>query len=210
MSSNIIAPLDPARILTVLSDYFKEWYPEFAAEYERQNGYEPKWFIQPEKWETMATFRHWNENELPHVVVACAGFMEPSMKHGSGQMDARLLVTFVIVCGSNERISSHELAMGYGQIIGWIGDEYAPPAEDSFVREMILVDLDYTDIEPNTSVASAAVSFEVDVYGYMSGTGGPPPIINDPRDDPYGEPPEDYNSPPNTTELEVIKVTEIN
>jgi hypothetical protein len=209
MSVNVVAPLDPTKILNAMRNYWQKWYEEFASEYERQHGYDPRWFVKPVKWETMSEFTHWNDNELPHVVVACPGFMEPPTRRGTGQTDVCLLITFVVACGSNEREGSYNLALGYGQILGWIGDECGD-AETDFIREVRLVDLDYAEVEPNASVASAAISFEVDVYGFLTG-GGPPPIVgHDPRDDPYEEPPEDYPFPPNQTELEVIKVTEIN
>lgn len=204
MSANVVAPFDPTKLEEAVKDYFQKWYPEFAAEYERQNGYAPRWFVKPEIWETGSEFKQWQENALPHVVVVCGGLMEPPTRHGNRQTDAKLLVTLVVLAGANDHSTGRALAMGYGAILSWIGDE-GYDLETNFIRCFDLVDVDYTTVSDNASVASAAISFEAEVFGYLSGTGGPPPIVDNPRDDPYVEPPVDLPAPPNTTELEIIK-----
>jgi hypothetical protein len=182
------APLDPAQIEQKVIAYFEKYFVQYAAEFERQRGYAAQWFPPPLHWESSGQFTTWRETSLPHVVAVFAGTLDGMHRHGDGQHDALVMITMVIVCGANDRASSRALSQGYGAILSWIGAE-AGDAETNFIREINVIDVDYTQEDDNATVATAAISFSVDIFGFLFDQGGP--VDTDPPDDPYTDPPEE-------------------
>lgn len=171
-----------------LRDYAMKWWAEYEANFARA------WSVPAEErlptplhWETSTEFVQWSENALPHVVIISPGLSDTGpFRHGDGQVDACLLMTFVHLAGAGGRGSSRKLALSYSAITRQM-IEQSGNAERSEISGIRYVDEDNgTNVPTNDSVASAAVTFEVDVVGIMNIYGGPP--FPDPRPDPNPDP----------------------
>ncbi len=155
------------------------WLDSALGELERIDDWPLNSIKRPMGIVTRSQFAKWPEDQLPVILVICAGLAGTPVEHAGGRYDASWLVGVAPIVSDVDEDSTRDLAGAYGAAVRTAVLQHSmlksPINPDGFSSSIDWVGEDDTDIPflASRSLASTRVVFQVSVETAVTKQAGP-------------------------------------
>lgn len=185
-------------------DIIKKWAETYIDELMFQIGWEGSAIPAPRSYTTRTRVRHFEEDQLPQVIVVSPGLAGPPKKDGSGAYRAAFSLGVSVIASAKDEPSTKALARfyaavtrailiqhaslgGHAEDLEWRDESYDDIEDDADISRVLAAGSNYFRIEiPQVVTWGAGPKFPSPPYPDTSPWPGesrwpPPPIAPDPQ-----------------------------
>lgn len=164
----------------------EEFLEDYLAEYERQNGLDPKTIPPFKTYSQVNEFRNWASDETPVCVIVSPGMNGKASKKGDGTYTGQFVLGVAAIVQSRNRDATNKLSRAYGAILRQLLVQQ--PGMQDLASGNTWEDEKYNDVpeSEDRAQASSQVLFTVEIPGIVDSRKG----IIAPSENPYELDPE--------------------